>query len=105
MPNGESKNWIRFRLTLESFYVLHGKWPTVIHIYPFFITELQEKLSKEDFQKLQSKIKLVPDEDSPFLSLDELGNSFDYNRGKCPEGELAVRAIDWLEINEPDYHS
>lgn len=104
MPNGESKNWIRFLLTLESFYALYGKWPTVIHIYPFFITELQEKLSKEDFQILQSKIKLEQDEDSPFLSSDELGNVFDYSREKCPKNKLAVRAIDWLKINEPDYH-
>ena len=106
MPNGESKNWIwiRFLLTLESFYVLHGNWPTVIHVYPFFITELQEKLSKEDFQMLKSKIKLEPDENNPFLSFDKLGNRFDYARGRCPQDQPAVRAIEWLKINEPDYY-
>jgi len=104
MPNGESKNWIRFLLTLESFYVLHGDWPTVIHVYPFFIAELQEKLSKEDFKILQSKIKFEPDEENPFLSFDELGNKFDYAREGSPKGKSGVRAIDWLKINEPDYY-
>lgn len=104
MPNGESRNWIRFLLTLESFYILYGKWPTVIHLYPFFITEIQEKLSKQDFQILQSKIKLEPDEDSPFLTFDELGNKFNYSREKLPKGRLPVQAIDWLKINRPDYH-
>ena len=42
MPNGESKNWIRFLITLERFYILYGKWPTVIQLYPFFIDELQK---------------------------------------------------------------
>jgi len=104
MPNGESKNWIRFLLTLESFYILHSKWPTVIHLYPFFITELQTKLTKEDFQILLSKIKLEPDEDNPFLSFDELGNRFDYAREKFLKGKPAVRAIDWLKINKPKYY-
>jgi len=104
MPNGGSKNWIRFLLTLESFYILHGKWPTVIHLYPFFISELQAKLTKEDFQKLLSKIKLEPDTDNPFLSFDELGNRFDYGREEFLEGNTVLRAIDWLDINEPNYY-
>jgi len=84
MPNGESKNWIRFLITLESFYALHGDWPSVIHLYPFFIGELGEKLSTEDFQKLESKIRLEPDEDRPFLALDEVGNRFDYAHEPTP---------------------
>jgi hypothetical protein len=103
MPNGESKNWVRFMKTLEAFYNLHDKWPTVIHLYPFFINELQEKLSMEDFQKLQSKIRLEPDKENPFLSLDEVGNRFDYARETCPNEHHSVRAIDWLEIHEPTY--
>jgi len=35
MPNGESKNWKRFLMTLERFYILYDKWPTVIHLSPF----------------------------------------------------------------------
>ena len=105
MPNGESKNWIRFLITLESFYVLHGDWPSIIHLYPFFIAELQEKLSTEDFQKLQSKIRLKPDEDNPFLALDEAGNKFDYARESLPKARYARnKAVDWLDINTPDYY-
>ena len=105
MPNGESKNWIRFQMTLERFYILYGKWPTVIHLYPFFIDELQNKLSIEDFQTLQSKIKIVPDENNPFLCFDESGDKYDYARGDtCPNKHASVKAIDWLQISKPDYY-
>lgn len=104
MPNGESKNWIRFLITLECFYVLHGKWPTVIHVYPSFINELQEKLSIEDFERLQSKVKLEPDKGNPFYSFDEVGNKYDYARKTRPNGHPSVRAIDWLGVNEPEYY-
>ena len=62
MPNGDSKNWIRFIITLESFYSLYGKWPSMISLYPFFIDELQEKLSSAEFQKLQSKMLRMQEE-------------------------------------------
>jgi hypothetical protein len=104
MPNGESKNWIRLQMALEGFYILYGKWPTVIHLYPFFIEELQEKLSVEDFKKLQSKIELIPDQDNPFLAFDEEGNRLGYAREGCPDGHPPIRAKEWLEINEPDYY-
>jgi lysophospholipase L1-like esterase len=105
MPNGESRNWIRFIRTLEGFYNLYGKWPAVMHLYPFFIDELQNKLSAKDFQTLQSKIRLVPDEKNPFLCFDEKGNTSDYARGEiCPDKDSSVRAIKWLNISEPDYY-
>lgn len=105
MPNGESRNWIRLQITLESFYLLYNKWPSVVRTYPFFIRELQEKLSETDWQRPTSKIRLVPDEDNPFLALDEAGNKFDYARGvpDVPEGQITARAIDWLGVKEPDY--
>jgi hypothetical protein len=104
MPNGESKNWIRLQITLESFYILYDRWPLVIHVYPFFIRELEQKLSEEDFRKLQSKIRLVPDEDNPFLALDDSGNRFDYANEESPDRHESVRAIDWLGVREPDYY-
>jgi len=103
VPNGESKNWIRFLITLESYHVLYGHWPTEIHLYPFFIDELRGKLSAEDFRKLQSKIKLEADQDNPFLSLDDQGKRFDYVREKGPRKHPKLKAIDWLGIREPDY--
>jgi len=33
MPNGESRNWIRFLTTLEGYFALYGKWPTSIRLY------------------------------------------------------------------------
>ena len=105
MPNGESKNWVRFQRTLEAFYYLYGKWPKVIHLYPFFINELQDKFSKEDFQTLQSKIMLYPDQKNPFLCFDEKGNKYDYeSEVNYPFEHISVKAIDWLQINEPHYY-
>ncbi|EMS79350.1 MULTISPECIES: hypothetical protein [Desulfotignum] len=105
MPNGESKNWIRFVMALERFYILYGQWPSVINLNPFFIDELQKKLTAEDFQTLQSKIKLNPDEMKPFLCFDEKGNKYDYERGDIyPENNISARAIDWLQISKPDYY-
>jgi len=103
MPNGESKNWIRFLTTLEAFYVLYGKWPSTIHLYPFFIKELQEALPQKDFQKIQSKIQIVPNENNPFLALDDVGNRFDFARGPHSHGCSSTKAIDWFEIDEPSY--
>lgn len=98
MPNGESRNWIRFLSTLEGYFALYGKWPTSIRLYSFFIKELQEKLSDEDFHRLQEKIKLIPDDDNPFLSSDEAGRTYDYSRQACPENELKANEKTKKEI-------
>ncbi len=103
MPNGESKNWTRFIITLERFHVMHGRWPEVVHVYPFFVSELQEKLSREDFMKLRAKIELVKDQGNPFYAYDDRGNKYDYSRESGPKEKSAFRAIDWLDINEPQY--
>ena len=104
MINGESRNWIRFQLTLEAFYTLYNKWPTTIRLYSFFIEELREKLSGNDFQRLQDKIQMIPDDDNPFLASDDEGNEFDYCRGSSPDGLPPERALDWLQVEEPDYY-
>ena len=50
----ENKNWVRFKITLESFYVLHGRWPSRISLYPLFIKELQDKRD-ELLEKMDNK--------------------------------------------------
>jgi len=110
MPNGESKNWVRFQITLEKFYTLFGRWPTRIYLYSFFINELQKKLSQNDFQRLQSMIHIIADDDNPFLAFDNEGNKFDYARGiHTLEGAQSrrwksIKALEWLKIKEPDYY-
>jgi hypothetical protein len=82
---------------------MHGNWPSKIHLYPFFIDELRDKLSPAEFQRLESKVTLIPNENKPFMAFDEAGNRFDYQRQRSPERDRDNRAIDWLEVNEPDY--
>ena len=105
MPNGESKTWIRFQITLESFYTLYNCWPTSISLYQFFIDELHNKLSSDDREKLHAKITLIPDDDNPFVASDDTGNKYDYARGQeVPEKRLPQRAVDWLDISRPHYY-
>jgi hypothetical protein len=105
MPNGESKNWIRFQVTLESFHSIYGHWPSVINLYPFFIEELKDKLSRQDFETVQSKISLVPDEEHPFLAMDDSGNVYDYCHGfKRDPSQSTEKAVDWLSVDKPHYY-
>ena len=61
-------------------------------------------LSSEDFNTLQSKLELISDDENPFLALDKAGNYYDYRTGSHPIGETKLKAIDWLNIKEPDYY-
>jgi len=46
MPNGDSKNWIRFCASIDGFRARYGSWPTKVRVPNFFIEELQEILTK-----------------------------------------------------------
>ena len=105
MPNGESKNWIRFQATLESFFFRFGHWPSESHLTPSFIAELEKKFSAADFGKIRSTIRLTPDADSPFLALDDLGNRHDYRlSGSVAPVDMRGSAHTWLGVGEPDYY-
>jgi len=104
MPNGESKNWVRFIITLSSFFALYGKYPTIISLNTFFIEELKERLTKEDFIKLQSKIKLIADDGHPFMASGSDGNMFVYGRGSNSYNADNKNTLDWLDIKGPDYY-
>jgi len=79
-------------------------FPTTVHLYSFFIAELREKLSAEDFTKLQSKIHLIPDDENPFLAIDEEGNKFDYPLANSLPSGRKKKPLDWLGIQEPEYY-
>ena len=105
MPNGESKNWIRFQITLESFFFRFGHWPSEIRLTPSFIGELEEKFSTADFGKIRSKIRLTPDAENPFLALDDMGNRHDYRlSGSVAPVDILGSAQTWLGVNEPEYY-
>ena len=97
-------NWKRFLVTLESFYKQFGKWPTKIHLYPFFIRELEDRLPEGDFKKLNTRLLIIRDHQNELLTLDDEGNSLDYHGSKkirYPTSEF--KALAWLGIQEPDY--
>ena len=61
MPNGESKNWIRFCGAIDGFRANYKSWPNRVRVPNFFIEELRTVLSPESFAKLESKIFLITD--------------------------------------------
>lgn len=104
MPNGESKNWVRFIITISKFYALYGKYPTQIFLQKFFIEELEEKLSEEDLLKLKSKIELIADDNKPFLAKGSEGNMLQYGSEGYSLEINQTKTKKWLDIQEPDYY-
>ena len=64
--------------------------------------ELKEKLSKDDYKLLASKIKIIGD-DSPYIAMDELGNVYNYGDEGFPDKKPDIQAQDWLGVS-PDYY-
>jgi hypothetical protein len=79
MPNGESKNRIRFLAAIEGFRARFGKWPSRVRIPSYLLEDLQARLAPEEFSVLEAKIKLVCD-GSPMIAEDDFGNTYDYGK-------------------------
>ena len=101
MPNGESKNWIRFCAAIDGFRARYKKWPTKARVPTFFIEELKEVLTKESFEKLSSKITLIGDE-SPFIAEDKKSESYNYGLENLSDSKSGLKASEWLGV-QPDY--
>ena len=61
MPNGASKNWVRFCCTIDGYRARFGIWPEKVLVPEFFAEELSQVLSEKDYKKLESKISIVSD--------------------------------------------
>ena len=103
MPNGESKNWIRFLASLEGFYVTYGNWPVRMFVYPEFIEELKKMMQPGEFDRLQTKLELIPAPKATFLSEDDQGQSYDYGKQGFIRENTKPNAIDWLKVSWPNY--
>ena len=102
MPNGESKNWVRFCVAIDGFRANYKSWPNRVRVPKFFIEELRTVLSAESFIKLESKINLIGD-DSHFIAEDGAGRSFNYELQRSSTIKLDVSASEWLGV-DPDYY-
>ena len=100
MPNGESKNWVRFCVAIDGFRANYKSWPNRVRVPNFFIEELRTVLSPESFAKLESKINLIGDE-SHFIAEDGAGRSFNYEFQGSSIIKPDVRAFEWLGV-DPD---
>ena len=102
MPNGESKNWVRFCGAIDGFRSHYKSWPNRVRVPKFFIEELRTVLSPESFAKLESKINLIGDE-SHFIAEDGAGRSFNYEFQGSSKIKPDIRAFEWLGV-DPDYY-
>jgi len=102
MPNGESRNWIRFCGAIDGFRCWYKRWPEAVKVPEFFPDELEEKLSEEDQLLLAEKIHIIGD-GSSYIAMDESGNSYSYGHEGFSNDKPDIRAQDWLGIM-PDYY-
>ena len=102
MPNGESKNWIRFCGAIDGFRAHYKSWPNMVRVPNFFINELKTVLPPESFTKLDSKLILIGDE-SPYIAEDGAGRSYNYGFKGFSKIKPDVRAFEWLGV-DPDYY-
>lgn len=103
MPNGKSRNWIRFLASLEGFYVTHGQWPDRAYVYLEFIEELKIIMKPADFDRLKGKLKLIPDAEATFKCEDDQGRSYDYGKQGFAKAEAKPSTMEWLAVSEPDH--
>jgi len=63
MPNGGDKNFVRLCAAIDGFRARYKAWPTAVRLFPTALIDLRDDvLGADAFEKLQSKIQLVPDE-------------------------------------------
>ena len=97
MPNGGSKNWIRFCAAIDGFRCRYGKWPRLVRVPTFFSDELKIVLSEQDQSVLSTKIRIIGD-GSPFIAMDESGNSYDYGEEGFSDERPDIQADVWLDV-------
>lgn len=110
MPNGESRNFIRFLRSIAVFRGKFRKWPSKIRLDDSFIREIQEVMDKTDYDILQEKIKIIPDSSNPWDGIyapeDDEGNKLDLMNVKQNEDDEFISkevVLNWIGIKFPDY--
>ncbi len=104
MVNGESRNWIRLLNGIKNFYAAFGLWPARVYVYPFFVEELRQIMKPGEFESLNAKIELIPEQDATFRFKDDAGHSYDYGREGVVENFPKPDALAWMNVSWPDYH-
>ncbi len=98
MPNGSHKNFVRLCTAIDSFRNRYGHWPTRVRVFPGIIDNLRSLFAnEEEFNKLTSKVKLIPDE-APFIAEDEEGNSYNFAVEGALREKGAPSPAKWLDV-------
>lgn len=95
MLNVKSNKWVRFCAAIDGFRYRHKRWPESVKVPEPFLYELEMVLSEKERSLLASKIRIM-DDNSPYIAMDEAGNSYNYGEEGFPEKEPDIRAKDWL---------
>jgi hypothetical protein len=71
MPNGENKNWVRLRKTVDGFYARHGRWPTRVRLGQGELDNLRDQLlSAKRWARIASKLEFTIEADVGFIASD-----------------------------------
>jgi hypothetical protein len=99
MPNGHDRDWVRFCLAVRGFRAKHGSWPTRMRLDPRYIDEFRESLlSPADFEKLQAKVRLIPETDASFAAEDEQGRTYSHATESLHGEREEIDAQEWLGV-------
>lgn len=98
MPNGDDKSWVRICLAIDGFRVRYGRWPTYVRVEPHLFNFLRNDLfTPEDWNKINSKIVLLPSGDGMGVAEDEAGRRYSYDEEGAPNAEgIETRAYEWF---------
>lgn len=115
MPNGFDRDFVRFLRSISCFKDIFHKWPQKIYVTDHFIKELSEAMNSSDFNALQRKIKLVPEDslcEISYRCIDHSGNYYELLDGQCSR-DISDRdlksntseqdVLTWFGIEYPDY--
>lgn len=103
MPNGESKNWMRFLNTIIGFRATYGQWPGDAEIPDWFDAELRELMTLSDYDQLQTRLPMKPLARSCFVCRGGT-DTFEYGVDEYDgEEDFFPVVMEWLGVSEPDY--
>jgi hypothetical protein len=99
MTNGHDRSWVRFCLAVGGFRGKHGSWPSRMRLDPRCIEEFRDTLlSPADFEKLQTKVRLIPEAGAAFVAEDEQGRTYSSDPESPRREREDLDAEEWLGV-------
>ena len=99
MPNGETRNWVRFCAAIDGFRQRFERWPTKVAVDPVIYEDLQWMFSEKAFRELNSRVRLDVRQGAMIAAEDGEGHVYDYGEEGFPSERPQPSAGDWLGVH------